>query len=137
MLLGIDVQEVIDYGLSLGKHKQWAHIKGYLGYRAMVYGVAAHYHVPYRWGIMMTGTPTLAYSKPTLPPGKGVIVIRKFEVGAHIVAYEDQLVYDGVLPGAVSWDAWYDMKIVKAGWSITEITPFDPNMEGGKADAKT
>ena len=127
MLLGIDVQEVINYGLSRGKHKQWEHTGDYRGYRAMVHSVAAHFHVPYRWGVMMTDTPTLSSDKPALPSGKGAIVIRKNLWGGHIVAYEDQLIYDGALPGVISWDAWYDVKMVKEKWLITEITPFNPN----------
>ena len=127
MLLGIDVQEVVDYGLSLGKHKQWDHTEDYFDYRAMIKAVTTHYHVPYRWAVMMTDTPTLASLKPTLSSGKGVIVLRKLETDAHIVAYEGQFVYDGVLPEAISWDAWYDLKIVNEKWSITEITPFNPN----------
>ena len=135
MLLGIDVQEVVDYGLSLGKHKQWAHTEDYWGYHTMICAVATHYHVPYRWAIMTTDTPTLASSKTVLPTGRGAIVIRKDLVGAHIIAYENQLVYDGALPEVISWDAWYDLKIVNEKWSITEITPFNPNTEGGKTGA--
>ena len=71
------------------------------------------------------------------PQGKGVIVIRKNGWGAHIVAYENQLVYDGAFPGVISWDAWYDMKIIKEKWSIIEITPFDPSAKGDEANAKT
>ncbi|KKM26337.1 hypothetical protein LCGC14_1585700 [marine sediment metagenome] len=132
MLYDVNVEEVIKVGLEGTPWTKWNehfdHTRSHTAYQEIVTRILMKF----------PGPRTLAYStaKPRIPPpfprnlptNKGAITITSI-LGNHVVAYEDQVVFDGNFDMGIPWHMWHEYRRI-GDWSLvriitmTEITAF-------------
>lgn len=127
MLHDVDVSEVIAYGLEGTPYTKWSEAhRDKASYQKIVCKVLDKWYGPLCMGLGKFSEPNcsdicMGTSDPTpLPPGKGMITMRFMLIHGHVVAYENQMIYDGNRDEAVPWLTYYD-QMSKRGWRFEEI----------------
>ena len=123
MLYNVDVDEVIKVGLEGTPWTEWDeafnHTRSTTAYRDIVSHILAKFPGPL----------TLAYNNSvplytlpfpeSLPTNKGAITITN-RIANHVVAYENQVIFDGNMSMGVNWRLWRNYRI-EYDWSLVKI----------------
>ncbi|KKL64865.1 hypothetical protein LCGC14_2160700 [marine sediment metagenome] len=123
MLYNVDIDEVIKVGLEGTPWTSWD--EGFNNTRS----TTAYRDIVSRILLKFPGPLTLAYNNLVqcsitpfpinLPPNKGAITITNL-IANHVVAYEDQVIFDGNMEMGVNWKLWRNHRI-KYDWSLVRI----------------
>ena len=127
MLYNVKVDEVVKVGLEGTSWTTWDKAFHLAKDNKVYYDIVKHILLKFPGPLALAYNTSIPHNPLQfpwqLPPNKGAITITNGP-GNHVVAYENQMIFDGNMTTSIPWDMWKDYRI-EFNWTLTSIIEMD------------